>query len=160
VPFIIRWPGTVPAGSVSNEIVHEMDLFPTFATLAGGNVPADRILDGVDQTRFFRGEQDNSNREAVVIYVGNDIYGVKWRNWKMVPKEIDSGFGEPLKIYPTPAFYNLHLDPREEHPVLLAPENLWVRYPASQVLADHAESLTREVPIKPGTPDPYRPPGR
>ena len=157
VPFIIRWPGKVPSGKVSNEIVHEIDLFPTFATIAGGKVPKGRIIDGIDQTEFFLGKKEKSERESVVIYVGNDIYGVKWRNWKMIPKEIDAGFGAPLKQYPTPAFYNLHLDPREEHPVLFAPENLWVRYPASQVLADHAVSLQEEPPIKPGTPDPYKP---
>jgi len=157
VPFIIRWPGKVPAGAVNNEIVHEMDLFPTFAKIAGGKVPNDRIVDGVDQTEFFFGKKKKSDRESVVIYVGNDIYGVKWRNWKMIPKEIDLGFGKPLKEFPTPAFYNLHLDPREEHPVLFAPENLWVRYPASQVLIDHAESFKKEPPITPGTPDPYMP---
>ena len=157
VPFIIRWPGKVPSGKVSNEIVHEIDLFPTFATIAGGEIPKDRIIDGIDQTGFFLGKKEKSERESVVIYVGNDIYGVKWRNWKMIPKEIDAGFGAPLKQYPTPAFYNLHLDPREEHPVLFAPENLLVRYPASQVLADHAVSLQEEPPIKPGTPDPYKP---
>lgn len=34
-PSIIRWPGNVPAGRVSNEIVHELDTFTTFATIAG-----------------------------------------------------------------------------------------------------------------------------
>jgi hypothetical protein len=37
------------------------------------------------------------------------------------------------------------------------PENAWVRYPASQVLIDHAMSLGKEPPIKAGTPDPYVP---
>ena len=79
-PFIMRWPGNVPAGVVSNDIVHEMDLFPTFARNTGGKVPQDRVIDGVDQTDLFLGKKENSNREAVVIYMGNDIYGVKWRN--------------------------------------------------------------------------------
>jgi arylsulfatase A-like enzyme len=48
VPFIIRWPGKIPAGGVSNEIVHEMDLFTTFAAIVGGKVPTDRAIDGVD----------------------------------------------------------------------------------------------------------------
>ena len=56
VPFAMRWPGRVPAGSVSNGIVHEMDLFPTFARIAGGTVPEDRAIDGVDQTDFFLGD--------------------------------------------------------------------------------------------------------
>jgi arylsulfatase len=49
---------------VSNEIVHVVDLLPTLGTLAGYDVPDDRIIDGVDQLDFFLGEQEKSNREA------------------------------------------------------------------------------------------------
>ena len=41
-----------------------MDLFPTFARIAGGKVPDDRVIDGVDQTDFLLGEQEESNREG------------------------------------------------------------------------------------------------
>ena len=63
-PFIIRWPGKVPAGRVSNEIVHIVDIFTTFARVAGAEVPKDRPIDGVDQLDFFLGKQENSNREG------------------------------------------------------------------------------------------------
>ncbi len=52
------------------------------AGAAGGTVPGDRIIDGVDQMAFLRGEQEKSNREHVIVYVGSDLYGVKWRNYK------------------------------------------------------------------------------
>ena len=78
VPFVVRWPGKIPAGGASDEIVHEMDLFPTLARIAGGQVPDDRVIDSVDQTDFFLGSQTNSNREGVIVYMGNEIYGVKW----------------------------------------------------------------------------------
>ena len=55
------------------------DLFPTLARVSGGSVPTDRVIDGVDQTDFFFGKQGKSNREGLVVYVGKDIYGVKWR---------------------------------------------------------------------------------
>lgn len=64
VPFIIRWPAQIPAGKVSDEIVHEMDLFPTLAHVAGGKVPSDRAIDGVNQYDFFAGKQQKSNRAA------------------------------------------------------------------------------------------------
>jgi arylsulfatase len=73
-----------------------MDLLPTFARIAGGSVPADRIIDGVDQTDFFLGKQEESNRESVVIYVGNQLFGLKWRNWKMMTREIDDGLQPTL----------------------------------------------------------------
>jgi arylsulfatase A-like enzyme len=157
VPFIIRWPGKVPAGAVNNEIVHEMDLFPTFAQIAGGKVPKDRIIDGVDQTDFFLGKKDQSNRDSVVIYVGNELYGVKWRNWKMMLKEIDDPTAQ-VKTYGIPRFYDLYVDPKEEHPLdPRLPENFWVRFPMSQILLEHVVSLKKEPPIRPGAPDPYVP---
>jgi arylsulfatase len=157
VPFLIRWPGRIPSRRVSNDIVHEMDLFATFARIAGGKVPGDRVIDSVDQTDFFTGTATKSNRESVVIYVGSELYGVKWRDWKMMVKEVNTIGGDPVRSYGVPLFYNLLLDPKEEHPVLNAPPNLWVRFPASQVLVEHARSLRAEPPIPPGTPDPYRP---
>ena len=45
VPFIIRWPGKVPAGVVSNEIVHALDMYSTLATWAGAALPTDRVID-------------------------------------------------------------------------------------------------------------------
>ncbi|MEO7649729.1 MAG: arylsulfatase, partial [Bryobacteraceae bacterium] len=138
VPFLIRWPGRIPAGRVSNEIVHEMDLYPTFARIVGGKIPRDRVFDGVDQLDFFQGKKEKSNRESVVIYVGNEIYGVKWRNWKMMTRQTERGFGEPVKQYGFPLWYDLHTDPKEEN--ALDPrfvENLCVKWPTGQVLADH-----------------------
>src|SRR5208282_4908414 len=58
VPFIIAWPGKIPAGRVSNEIVHEMDLFPTIAAIVQGKIPTDRVIDGVDQGQFLMGKHD------------------------------------------------------------------------------------------------------
>jgi arylsulfatase len=160
VPFLIRWPGKIPADRVSNGIVHEMDLFATLAQTAGGQVPDDRVIDSLDQTAFFMGETDESARESVVVYVGSELYGVKWRDWKMMVKEISTIAGDPVRSYGVPLFYNLLLDPKEEYPVLHAPPNFWVRYPAGQVLVDHGASMQLEPPIPPGTPDPYQPSAR
>lgn len=154
-PFLIRWPGRIPAGRVSNEIVHQMDLYPTLGRIAGGKVPQDRVVDGVDQLDFLLGKKEESSRESFVIYLANEICGVKWRNWKMVTRQVERGFGEPVKQYSFPLWYDLHTDPKEEN--ALDPrfvENLWVRWPAGQVLVDHQATLKKEPPIKPGTPDP------
>ncbi len=159
VPFLIRWPKKVPAGAVSNEIVHEMDLYPTFARWAGGEVPSDRIIDGVDQSDLFLGRQETSRRESVVVYVGQQIFGVKWRNWKMMFQDVERGAGEPRKQYDFPLFFDLHTDMKEEHPMddHRLTENLWVRWPAGQVLTEHLTSLKQEPPVPPGAPDPYKP---
>ena len=54
-PCIIRWPGKVPAGKVSNELVHEVDTFTTLLLAAGAQVPADRQIDGMDMRDFLLG---------------------------------------------------------------------------------------------------------
>ena len=158
VPFIIRWPDKITAGSVSNEIVHEMDLFPTFAGIVGGRIPDDRVIDGVDQLDFFTGKQENSNREHVIVYVGNELYGIKWRNYKMMNKEIDKAFADPTRSYGVPLVYDLHVDPKEENPLNSQwYHSGWIRWPAGQYLVEHIASLKKEAPIQPGTPDPYNP---
>ena len=154
VPFVIRWPGKIPAGVSSNEIVHEMDLFTTFAEIAGGEVPDDRIMDGIEMSDFFLGEQDKSGREGVIVYNGADIFGVKWRDWKVNFKEQDTVFDE-IRTYGTPRVYNLLTDPGESQNVLFP--HTWVPKAALVQLGEHYASLEREPPIRPGTLDPYLP---
>ena len=110
----MRWPGRIPPGMVSNEIIHEMDLFPTLARIVGGKVPDDRIIDGVDQLEFSpTGSRERSSRDSVIIYVGNDLFGVKWHNWKMMMKTFSKGFGEPVDSYTTPLLFDRPSTPRK-----------------------------------------------
>ena len=83
VPFMMRWPGKIAAGRVTNEIVHVTDLYPTLARVAGAQMPADRPIDGVDQLDFFCGRQAQSNREGFVYYIKQELRAAKWRDWKM-----------------------------------------------------------------------------
>ena len=83
-PFIIRWPNRIPAGRVSNEIVHEVDTFTTFAAFAGAKIPTDRAIDGVDQTDFLLGKSEKSNREGFPVFVADRLEAVKWKNWKVI----------------------------------------------------------------------------
>ena len=149
VPFLVRWPDQIPAGRVSNEIVHQMDVFSTVAGFAGVNVPSDRVIDGVDQSQFFRGETEQSARESLVIYIGNTLFGAKWRNWKILLREMDEdGYG--IKEMAYPSVYNLIVDPKEEVPELNYLNDTWVDFPLYQVIEDHELSLEKD----PGTPDP------
>ncbi len=138
VPFAIRWPGKIPAGRSSDEIVHEMDLFPTLAKIAGGKVPDDRAIDGIEMRDFLVGKAEKSGRESVIVYMVNDVYGVKWRNWKMNFKEIDTIFGE-VKEYGLPKVYNLYKDPGERENVLFP--HTWVPKAAMPELIQHVVSL-------------------
>jgi arylsulfatase len=157
VPFIIRWPGKVPQGAVSNEIVHAMDMYSTFASWSGGQVPTDRIIDSLDQSEFLTGKSKESARDGFVIYVGNQLFGAKWKNWKMMFQEVALGT-DARTAFDMPHFFNLYNDPKEEYPVTseLA-QNLWVRWPMAEILGPHAKSLEEEPPVPAGAPDPYVP---
>jgi len=56
VPFLARWPGAIPAGTVYEEPVHHFDIFATAAAAAGAELPSDRTIDGVDLLPYLRGE--------------------------------------------------------------------------------------------------------
>lgn len=155
VPFMIRWPGKVPAGGRSNEIVHGVDMFPTLAKIAGAKVPEDRAIDGVDQSDFFLGKSEKSNREGFPIWVDNRLEAVKWRNWKMDFYRQDTAIDPPVK-YPVPMLYNLYTDPREEKPVV----DRWVISQMLKIVGVFEESVKKYPLIPMGTPDPYEPPRR
>ncbi len=94
----------------------------------------------------------------MIVYVGNEIYGVKWRNYKMMSKEIDQAFADPTRVYGVPLVYDLHTDPKEESPLHSRwYYNGWIRWPAGQYIVEHMVTLKEEPPIRPGTSDPYVP---
>jgi arylsulfatase A-like enzyme len=154
-PFLIRWPGKIAAGSVSNEIVHVVDLLPTLVKIAGYKVPDDRIIDGIDQLAFFTGKQKKSNREGFIIYNNDDIYGYKWRNWKMHLIELENMNSEPRPLN-VPRIFNLITDPKEQYN--MAAEATWVLPVIFPKIVEFQKSLVEEPPIQLGTPDPYEPP--
>lgn len=144
VPFLIRYPGKVSAGAVSNELVHLVDLFPTFASFVDGDIPQDRTLDGVDQSAFLTGTTSKSARESVLIYIGNELFGVKWRNWKMLLKEIDEK-SYAIQRMAYPSIYNLLVDPKEEEPEKFYLDDTWVDTPLWRVVEEHEASLEHDA---------------
>jgi arylsulfatase len=157
VPFIIRWPGKIPASRVSNEIVHEVDTFTTFAKIAGTAVPQDRAIDGVDQTDFLFGKTDKSNREGFPVFVADRLEAVKWRNWKVVFYDEQRDWWTPPAKLGVPKAFDLITDPKEEYPAT-GIRNSWNAGPAMKIVADFEQSLKKYPPIAPGTPDPHKPP--
>ena len=121
VPCIFRWPGKIGAGRTSNQIMCTLDLFSTFALLGGGKIPADRPIDGIDQSDFLLGKQNNSNREWVVWYTGTDSAAktlptaIRWHQFKIHFKAYDSFQGSESDYSQIPAVYNIEMDPGEQH---------------------------------------------
>jgi arylsulfatase A-like enzyme len=81
VATLAWWPGKIPAGTVSSEIMATIDVLPTVAKLAGQPVPKDRIIDGHDVTKILLG-QTKAKSPHETLYYEKD--GVRQGKWKLV----------------------------------------------------------------------------
>jgi arylsulfatase A-like enzyme len=155
-PCIARWPGKVPAGRISDEIVHVTDLYVTLAKAAGATIPNDRPIDGVDQLDFLLGKQERSNREGFVFCIMDEIRAAKWRNWKLhVVWEAEPNTG-PKRLQ-SPVLFNLIWDPKEETDVDI--HNAWVRIHMQRMIREFRESLKAHPPIPFDATDDFVPKG-
>ena len=118
VPAQAWWPGVIESGQIVGDIIHETDLFTTFARLAGAmeHIPTDRVIDGIDQTALLLNGDTHSRRDYVFIYagprLGATVKGSYKRHW------ISSDpVGEASGI--AAAFFFLPADPRETTPMLV-----------------------------------------
>ena len=165
VPFIIRWPGKVPAGRVSNDMMHEVDLYTTLAKAGGAAIPTDRAVDGVDQTAFLLGQQQKSAREFYAVFMsgpsGPEVYAIKWRNYKMHLVWQPRMYDVPQKLA-VPRLIDLYDNPQERWEETLgetaAVTRGWVLHAMFAELAKLQGSLKKYPPIPMGTSNPYQPP--
>ncbi len=112
------WPGTIQPGQLAGDMIHETDLFTTFAAIAGAteHIPRDRIIDGVDQRALLLKGDTNGRRDYAFIYAGPQLGAIVKGNYKrhiISPDPIGEASGIPA------AFYFLPGDPREKTPILL-----------------------------------------
>ncbi len=108
VAALARWPGVIGPGQIVGDVIHETDLFTTWANLAGAkkHIPTDRIIDGIDQTAVFLEGDTHSRRDYVHIYTGNVLAAsVKGRYKKRWVGSLPGLAGAE--------FYDLYNDPRE-----------------------------------------------
>lgn len=105
-PTVIRWPGKIPAGKANDELMTAMDLLPTFARLAGAEVPQDRIIDGRDIWPVLS-DGASSPHQAFFYHGGNQLKAVRSGKWKLHANK-----GKATQLY------NLETDISEKDNVL------------------------------------------
>ena len=114
VPCMAWWPGIIAPGQSVGDIIHETDLFTTFARLAGAmkHIPTDRIIDGIDQTAMLLNGDSHGRRDYVHVYTG-EVYAatVKGRFKRHWVGELPGLSGA--------SFFDLYNDPREVQPKML-----------------------------------------
>jgi arylsulfatase A-like enzyme len=152
-PAMIRWPGKITPGNVTDEIIADLDLYPTIANLIGEQerIPTDRTIDGMNQADFLLWNQEKSNREYVVTYVGDTVFAVKWRNMKIHFAAFE-GTHSILQKYTFPQVFDIAEDPKESFE-LWGNEgyaHAWVMGPVTTILAELAGSMAEYPNIKPG----------
>ncbi len=110
VPCIAWWPGMIGPGEIVGDIIHETDLFTTFARLGGAMqyIPTDRVIDGVDQTSLFLNGDTHSRRDYVMIYQGPNLAAA-------VKGRFKRDWANALVGLSGAEFYDLYTDPREKH---------------------------------------------
>lgn len=150
-PCLIRYPGRVPPGKISNEIVHIADLFPTVLGWSGCEVPADRIIDGKDQRDFLEGRQETSNREGFLFWNGDTLYGVKWRHFKFSFYD-QRYYTDPEHKLANPKIINLLVDPKERENYNYRFIHTWTLQHFQRLLREFRESLEVEPLIPLGAP--------
>jgi arylsulfatase A-like enzyme len=119
IPFIVRWPGKVRAGSTSDEPGCLVDLMATCAAAAGVPLPANAAEDSFNLLPAFRGKQSQGPiRDALVHHSGSGMFAIRAGDWKLVLGLGSGGFTRPAWIVAKPGqaagqLYNLAKD-REE----------------------------------------------
>jgi arylsulfatase len=133
VPCVVRWPGKIKPGSVSNEMVAHHDWLPTFLAMAGDADVTDKLLkgytigdmtykvhlDGYNLMPYLTGQAEKSPRVSF-IYCNDDqqLVALRYDNWKLVfAEQREPGtmrvWSEPFVTLRVPKLFNLRTDPFE-----------------------------------------------
>ena len=133
VPMMVRWPGRITAGQISNEIVAHHDWLPTLVAIAGDAQVTDKLLkgykvgamtykvhlDGYDLVPYLTGQTEKSPRDSF-IYINDDqqVTALRYDNWKIVFLEQRAQgtlriWAEPFTPLRVPKIFNLRTDPYE-----------------------------------------------
>jgi arylsulfatase len=139
VPAFVRWPGKIPEGRVTNQIVHHMDWFPTFLAAAGNDTVKENLregvrgkamgrryrvhLDGYNILPLLTGESDTSERNEIFYFSDDgDLTALRYQDWKLIFMEQRSeatfrAWMDPFVPLRIPLILNLRRDPFERAPI-------------------------------------------
>jgi arylsulfatase A-like enzyme len=133
VPAMVRWPGNIPAGAVSNEIIAHQDWLPTLLAAAGDPDVSDRLkegyqigdrrfkvrIDGYDFLPYLTGKEEKGPRPGFIYFSDDgDLVALRYDNWKVVFAEqrmqgTVAIWAEPFTFLRVPKIFNLRTDPFE-----------------------------------------------
>jgi arylsulfatase len=148
VDAFVRWPAAIKPKTYAGDIVHVSDLYTTFARVAEATefIPRDRVIDGIDQTALLLNGEHSGRRDYVYVYQNDILRGIVKQEYKMhMPAPGMPGAAAPV--------FNIHRDPREEHPQIGAA--LWSGASFQDMAYRHMMTIKKYPHNKLGKGTPY-----
>ncbi len=178
VPQIVRWPGKIKAGSISNEIMSHLDWAPSLLAVAGNTDVKDKLLkgykangrtyknylDGYNFLPYLTGKEEKGPRKEFFYFSDEgDLMALRYNNWKVHFMVQDSPgtfdvWQREFRGLRLPYFYNLRTDPYEFATVTSNTywdwviDHAWILYPMGDVIGPFLKSFDEYPPVqKPGS---------
>jgi arylsulfatase A-like enzyme len=153
VPAMIRWPGKIPGGVVTNEILAAVDWLPTLAGMVGASnlVPKDRPIDGVDASAFMLGKSATTGRDSYMFFgADGELMSIKWKIYKTIfryTEHVETPYIKPQ----FPMVYDLTSDPHEDNNLFYTDLTVgWIIAPDFKIIGEYQRSLKQYPNIKVG----------
>lgn len=165
-PFLVRWPGHIPAGLVRNGISSHEDIFPTLMAAVGDENVIENLLkgkkvgdmtykvhiDGFNNIDYWTGKTDESARNYFFYYYESSLTAIRVGPWKMhfATKE---RYPDDMIFHTTPKLFNLRKDPFEKYDDIIGFHQFmhksWVIQPAIGILIEHLKTFQEFPPRQP-----------
>ena len=141
VPFIVRWPGTVAAGSRSDQLIGLHDLFATLGDCIGKPVPANSCEDSVGFLSALKGEASETQRQSIIHHSISGHFAYRTKKWKLLLARASGGWSSPNEknapaAWPEAQLYDMSKDSAEQ-------DNLFSSVP--EVADELLQSLKQDV---------------
>jgi arylsulfatase A-like enzyme len=156
VPGIVRWPGNVPAGVVTNEMLAAVDWLPTLAGMVGASklVPKDRPIDGVDASAFMLGKSNTTGRDSYMFFgTDGELLSIKWKIYKTIFRytETPVAIEKPYLRPQMPIIYDLSSDPHEDNNLMYSDMTTgWILAPNFKLIGEYERSRKEYPNMKVG----------
>ena len=156
VPAMVRWPGHVPSGVVTEEMFAAVDWMPTIAGMVGSSnlVPKDRPIDGVDASKFMLGKCKTTGRDLYPFFgIDGELMSIKWKIYKTIFRYAQSpvSIQQPYVKAQIPMIYDLSSDPHEDNNLMYTDLTLgWVYAPSFKWIEGYEQSVKKYPNIKVG----------
>jgi len=172
VPCVIRWPGVIKPGTISNDIHSHEDMMPTLLAAAGvpdvkekllkGYKAGDKTfkvhLDGYNMMPFWKGEVKEAPRKEIFYFdAGGNLNAIRYNNWKLHFSYMEGSINEGFRKTPSwPLAINLRADPFEVSwkSALYTRwygDNMWLFVPAQALVGQFLASFKEFPPVGGGS---------